>query len=133
MVPSPIDIKLSIERKGDEIISHLIFSNNSSNNIDLDTWAIFADKEIRNNYFEIMDEDNNKVKYTGMLIKRMFRPEDYIPIKPGEKISTSISINDVYKLVKGKKYTIRYFMYHPSSLEGDGLMVLESNKVKILY
>jgi hypothetical protein len=127
-----IDVQLAVEVKDEIVLAHLHFTNVSTEQIRLDTWAIFADKKIRNDYFKIFDEKNKEVDYTGMLVKRMFRPEDYIVFNAGEKIEASIEIQSVYELLKGKKYIINYFTYHPASLDR-GLIQLESNTVEFSY
>ena len=103
-----IDIHLTVEVKDDVVLAHLHFTNVSTEQIHLDTWAIFADKRIRNDYFKIFNEKNKIVDYTGMMVKRMFRPEDYMVFNFGDKIDTSIEIHSVYELLKGKKYIINY-------------------------
>lgn len=128
-----IDVHLTVEVKEDLVLAHLRFTNVSTENIHLDTWAIFADKKISNDYFKIVNEKNKEVDYTGMLVSRVFRPEDYIVFNAGDKIETSIDIHSVYELVKGKKYIINYVTYHPATLESGGLLQLESNKVEFRY
>ena len=133
MVNKSIGIHLSIEITDDIIFAHLLFSNDTNEDMHLDTWAIFEGNEMRNNYFNILDEKGEEVKYVGMLLKRMFNPEDFIVFHAGEKIKASIALNDVYRFVKGNKYSIKYSTYHPASLDEKGIMKLESNSVEINY
>lgn len=72
-------------------------------------------------------------KVSMHLVKRVFRPEDYIVFNTGDKIETIIDIHSVYELIKGNKYIINYFNYHPASLDVGGLLQLESNKVEFRY
>jgi predicted transcriptional regulator len=133
MHDKPIEVNLAIEIKGESVIAHLLFTNASEERIYLDTWAIFANNSIRNDYFKIVNGKNKAVDYTGMMVKRMFRKEDFIEFNAGDQIETSIDIHSTYKLIRGKKYTVNYFTYHPASLEDGGLIELESNKVEFQY
>jgi hypothetical protein len=129
----PIDIKLSIVIKNDDVIADVHFYNNSSNKVYLDSWTICLDNVLRKNIFSIAYDNDRRVVYSGMMVKRLVLPEDFIELKPGESIKTIITINKDYNLVKGKKYIIRYCASNPSYLGKQRLIDLLSNKVEITY
>ena len=128
-----VDIHLSIEVKDNLLLAHLLFYNNANDEVYLDNQTICLDGQTWRSVFIIINEKNKKVDYTGMLAKRVVVPEDFIPLKAGEKIETSVALNEVYKVIKGHKYTIQYSVYHPSYKDEGHLNKLESNKVEIIY
>ena len=133
MQTKTLDIHLSVEQSGDDIIAHLLFHNNGADNIYLDTWAISVGNIFVNDIFSIFDENNNSVLYSGMLARRDIVPEDFVELNPQEEIKTKITVNKGYELTKGKKYTIQYCANNPSYLGKQKLMDLLSNKVEIDY
>jgi hypothetical protein len=133
MQKKALNIYLSVEQSGDDIIAHLLFQNNGVDDIYLDTWAISVGNIFVNDLFSIFDENNNSVSYSGMLARRDVVPEDFVILNPQEEIKTKIYLNKGYKLTKGKKYTIRYCANNPSYLGKQHLMDLLSNKVEIFY
>jgi len=128
-----VDIHLIVEVKERGMLAHLVFLNNTNETLYLDTKTICANGQTRRNIFTIMDANNDKVKYTGIMEKRFVVPEDFIPINSGNKIETNINLNEVYKVNKGQKYFIQYSVYHPSYLDKQGLEKLESNIVEVFY
>jgi hypothetical protein len=128
-----IDVQLKIETRESELVAHLLFSNNSSGKIFLDTWTICSDDVFRREIFSITDENNNEVPYSGMMVKRDVLPEDFIVLNNGDKIETSITLNRGYKLIKGKKYIIQYQAFIPTFLKEQLLMEMQSNKVEVVY
>jgi hypothetical protein len=133
IISAPIDIKLSVEIQNKLLIVHLVFSNTSTFDIDLDRWAIFASNRIYNKYFQIKDATGQDVKYIGMMASRVFKKEDFIEFKSGTTIKTSIALNSAYKLTKGSLYSIKYYTYHQTSSDDPNLMILESNTVDVYY
>lgn len=133
METKKIDVQLSIEVNNEIMRAHLMFTNITHDKLYLDTWAIFVDNKATKDYFYITDEDNCIVKYVGKMVKRIFKAEDFIEIHAGEKISGYINLEKDYKLEKGKRYFIKYSTLHPASLNGTGIMKLESNTVEVVY
>lgn len=127
-----VDIQLEIEVNGNMMLAHLVFSNNTADKIYLDKKTICTSGKVRRNIFNITDEDNKAVIYTGMMEKRIVVPEDFIPFNAGEKIETSIVLNEIYKVNKGHKYIVQYSVYNPSYNKG-GINKMESNKVEVNY
>jgi hypothetical protein len=133
METSLIDIKLSIEKKDNSIVANLFFYNSSPEKLYLEKQTIYFDNEVRNNYFEIFDEKETEVDYTGIMAKRLISQEDFIELKPGESIKSSIPLDKYYELNKGSKYIIKYFAFNPSYLKEQSLMQMQSNPVEITY
>lgn len=132
-----LDIHLSVEQSGDDIIAHVLFRNNGGDMIYLDAWTICTRDVFTRNIFSICDMNNdnkdNRVLYNGMLVSRVVVPEDFVILHPLEEIKTRITVNKGYELVKGKKYAIRYCAHNPTYLGKQELMELWSNKVEIFY
>ena len=128
-----LDIHLSLEQSGDDIIAHVMFRNNGADTIYLDTWTICTRDVFTREAFSICDENNNRILYIGMMVKRVVVPEDFVVLNPQEEIKTNITVNKGYKLTKGKKYTIQYCAHNPTYLGKQPLMELWSNKEEIFY
>ncbi|HEX6427405.1 MAG TPA: hypothetical protein VF008_06945 [Niastella sp.] len=132
-----LDIHLSLEQSGDDIIAHVSFRNNGADKIYLDAWTICTRDVFTREAFSICDMNNdnkdNRVLYIGMMVKRVVVPEDFVILNPREEIKTRITVNKGYKLTKGKKYTIQYCAHNPSCPGKQDLMELWSNKVEIDY
>ncbi|WP_143774268.1 hypothetical protein [Niastella vici] len=133
MVKKFVDIHLTVDIITDLLLAHVQFLNNSDKEIYLDTKTICSDNRTTRSVFDITDEHQNKVKYKGVLVKRVVVPEDYISLKVGEKIEAQIVLNEVYKLEKGNKYNIQYSVFHPTYMDEAGFTKLESNKVEVSY
>lgn len=132
MSASFIDIELSLEKKDRIIIAHLLFVNNTSNNSYLDRQTICINGEFSRSVFSIIDDNGNKIRYKGEMIKRDVRPEDFIILEPSDSINTSIVLNEGYQLVAGEKYKIKYSVISPSYLEIQPIERTESNEVEII-
>jgi hypothetical protein len=128
-----IDVQLSVEVKDQAIFAHLVFTNNTTEQLNLDKYNICLDGKFRNNVFEITDEKGGEASYTGPMLKRKIRPEDFILLKKNEKVKVAVNLNDGYKLIKGRKYFVQYYAFNPGLLKDSPLMEMESNKVSILY
>lgn len=133
MVQKFVDIHLSVDLNKDLLLAHVLFLNNTDEEIYLDAKTICSDNITRRSVFEITDEHQNKAKYQGVLVKRVVVAEDYIPLKVGEKIEAVIVLNEVYKLEKGHKYNIQYAVFHPTYMNDAGFTKLESNMVEVNY
>ena len=128
-----VDIQLAVEINENEMLAHLVFVNNTNGMLYLDTKTICTNGQTRRNIFNITDEDSNKVKYTGIMEKRFVVPEDFVSINSGDKIETSIALNEVYKVTKGQKYFIQYSVYHPSYKNEQEINKFESNTVEVVF
>lgn len=128
-----INVNLSVEIKDQAVLAHLQFTNNTSDQLYLDKYNICLDGIFRNNVFEITEEKEKEAVYTGPMIKRKIRPEDFILLQKGENIKVTVNLNNGYKLIKGKRYIVQYYAFNPGLFEDSPLMEMESNKVAILY
>ena len=128
-----VDIDLTVVVKGNQIIGHLVFSNNTDERIFLERLTICYNSNIQNNLFKVLDKNNNRIDYKGVMRKRDISPEDFIAVYPGENIETNIELDKVYKVEKGKRYAIQYYAYNPSYKDKIGLTKLESNTVEVVY
>jgi hypothetical protein len=133
MLAKLLDINLSVSINESKIVAHLSFTNNTNKKIFLDKLTICYDDEIQNNLFKVIDSNNNRVGYKGVMVKRDVSSEDFIAVDPGEIIENNISLDEVYKVNKGNMYTIQYYAYNPSYMEESELMKLESNIVEVAY
>lgn len=127
-----IEVQLSVEIKNETVIAHLFFQNKSERIIYLNKQLIYDDGIVRNNYFEIIN-GNNEADYLGIMANCIKEPEEFVELGPGEKIDSSIPLNEYYGLIKGYKYSIQYSAFNPSFSEDQQLMHMESNKVEISY
>jgi len=128
-----IDIELLVSINENEFIANLVFKNNTDKRVFLDRLTICYNNKIENNLFKILDKNNDRVDYKGVMVKRDVSSEDFISINSGESIETNIALDEVYKVNKGNKYTIQYYAYNPSYKDISELTKLESNKVEVAY
>jgi hypothetical protein len=128
-----IDVHLSVEIKEEAMVAHLYFKNNSNKKVHLHKQTIYYNGEVRNNYFEIYNKDEEEMDYLGVMKNCTLRPEDFVELAPGEKLNSTIQLNDYYKIYKGDIYNVRYYAFNPSFLNQQQLMHMESNKVEITY
>lgn len=128
-----IDIQLAVESSEGSLVANMKFTNNSNSDMHLDKQTICIDNKTRRNIFNIIDEHNAEVGYTGAYVYRDVVPQDYIKLKSGEIIESRIVLDEVYKLSKGHKYIIQYSVFHPTYKDKSGFTLFESNKVEIVY
>jgi hypothetical protein len=133
MAEKLVDIDLSVNINNSELVAHLVFTNKTDKSVFLDRLTICYDNKIQNNLFKILDKNNERVDYKGVMVKRDVSSEDFITVNAGESIESNISLNEVYKVNKGNKYIIQYYAYNPAYLDISELTKLESNKVEIVY
>jgi hypothetical protein len=128
-----IEVQLSVEIKNETVIAHLFFQNKSERKIYLNKQLIYDDGIVRNNYFEITSNTNNEADYLGIMANCIRKPEEFVELKPDEKIHTSIQLNEYYELIKGCKYNVQYSAFNPSFSEDQELLEMQSNKVEMSY
>jgi hypothetical protein len=126
-------VNLSIEVIENDVIANVLFANNSTDYIYLDSCTICLDNVFRNNVFSIYDENGKLVSYSGPMVNRVVRPEDFIEVKSGESIKTKITVNKGYKLERGHKYIFQYLAYNPTYVDKQLIMGMMSNKVEMAY
>ena len=94
-----LDIRLSLEQIGSDIIAHVLFFNNTADIIYLDTWTICTKDVFTRNIFSICDENNTRILYSGMMVSRVVVPEDFVVLNPQEEIKTNITVNRLLRCV----------------------------------
>lgn len=128
-----IEIDLVIEALNDKLIANLKFKNVSMDPIYLDKHNVSLSYGLKSRLFDIYSENNNKVKYTGITIKRKFNKNDFIKLLPNESISTSVSLDDWYDFVDGtNSYTVKYDTDN-HSYENQNMFEMTSNVVHVKY
>lgn len=128
-----IEVHLTAEIKDEKVIAHLTFCNRSEKRVYLNKQTMYYDGEVRNDYLEVTGADNIKSDYLGVMANCIREPEEFVVLKPGEKINTSIPLSEFYKLVRGNKYRVQYNAFNPSFLKEQQLMEMQSNEVEIVY
>ena len=92
----------------DKIIVTFNIINKSENDFKFCCWQTPLEKKFTADYFEIIHNEV-KVKYIGNMIKR--KPptqDDFIILKPKEKISQKIELNKGYNINKTGEYQIKF-------------------------
>ena len=133
MEETSIVINLTVEQRENVLVAHLLFFNNSSIKYYLDKYTICYNGEFTREVFKIIDEKNNKLDYMGAMIKRKIKPEDFMPLDSGDSIKTRVILNNVYRLRRGRKYSIQYTVFNLDYLRVQEIMLIESNKVDVVY
>jgi hypothetical protein len=133
MVSSLIDVHLTVEIKYEKVIAYLIFSNKSEKRVYLNKQLIYYNGEVRNDYMEITGDSDVNPDYLGLMANCTREPDEFIILEPGEKVNSSIQLNDFYKLSKGNNYLIQYNAFNPSYSNEQQLMEMQSNKIEISY
>jgi hypothetical protein len=129
MEPITIHVQLTVDQT---FVAHLIFTNDTTEQLLLDKYTICLDGKFRNNVFEITDAKGKEVSYYGMMGKRVITKEDFIEFKPGDTVNVSVNLNDAYRL-EPNKYSIRYFAYNPGLSDDAPFVEMISNTVSIHY
>lgn len=108
------DINVTIETNKDvfhineTIIITYIITNNSDKEYKFCCWQTPLEKEFTADFFEIIHNEE-KVKYIGSMIKR--KPpaqDDFIILKPKEKISQKIELNKGYNINETGEFQIKF-------------------------
>jgi hypothetical protein len=133
MEEKQIDITLSIESKDGVLVAHLLFFNNTSKKYYLDKYTICYDGIFTRNVFTIIDERSKQIDYIGVRANRKVTVDDFIVLDVGESVKTRVVLNNGYGLKRGMKYHIQYSVYNLDYLRIQDIMLIESNKVEILY
>ncbi len=133
MKTKSVDINLSLEVINEEVMANVRFCNESDNIVYLDSWTLCMDDVFRGSVFSIAYDNDMRAMYSGMMVNRLVLPEHFIELGTGESINALITINKGYKLVKGKKYSIRFCAINPACPGKQQSMELWSNKVEIVY
>jgi hypothetical protein len=129
-----MDVHLSVEIKDDLLVAHLLFLNKSTQKMYLDGITLCSENKLEREVFTIVDEDGKRAPYTARMFKRTVTSEEFISLNVGEQLTTTVVLNNAYRLRKGNNYTIWYSAYNPQTLhDDDPLIKMESNKVEIAW
>ncbi|AEW03382.1 hypothetical protein A4D02_05010 [Niastella koreensis] len=128
-----VNIHLKVERSEESLVAHILFTNDSNEEVYLDKQTICLENKTHRSVFKIINEKRDKVHYKGVLVRRDVLPEDFIVLKVGDKIETEVVLNEVYEMAKNHKYSIQYSVFHPTYLDDAGFTILESNTIDVLY
>jgi hypothetical protein len=115
------------------LVAHLLFFNNTSKKYYLDKYTICYDGIFTRNVFTIIDERSKQIDYIGVRANRKVTVDDFIVLDVGESVKTRVVLNNGYGLKRGMKYHIQYSVYNLDYLRIQDIMLIESNKVEILY
>lgn len=129
----PLNATLNIKIQEQYVYADLEFRNETQSSLLVDKYKLALNGELTTRAFNIMDEDEKQVPYTGLLAKRIDAPENYIEIGVGESISVKVKLNDYYDLSpEPRKYKIQFCAFDP--FDGlDGMYEVCSNTVEIAY
>jgi hypothetical protein len=99
----------------------------------VDKYKLALDGKLTTRAFIITYEDEKKLPYKGLLIKRKEDPDNYVEIAAGDSISTTVKLNDYYEFSqKPQKYKVRFFAFDPFS-GLDEMYEINSNSVEINF
>lgn len=73
------------------------------------------------------------MRYTGISIKRKHDENDFIALLPGERLKTTVMLNEWYEFHIGRsEYSVSYEAFNPSYGE-QALFKMTSNKITTGY
>lgn len=101
--------QVQVDAGGGKVVVKLALENGSAAPVYVPK-ALFEDDQLFRREFEITDQATGaQVDYTGPMVKRgPFTRADYLPVKPGAKITHSIDITPSYDFKPGKTYVLSY-------------------------
>jgi len=108
IITTQLKMSKNIFKIGDTISIRFSVQNNTKTPFEFCYWQTPLEKEFTANCFEIIHK-GAVLDYNGKMVKR--KPptkEDYSILKPEERTTQSININDGYNLDKLGIYTIRF-------------------------
>ena len=126
-----VDLSLRV-KKDEPILARLQFSNRSSRPYELLSWLIFPGGRIDSkNYFGV-NVDGRPARYIGIMKKRRNpTAADYIAVKPGETLTSVVSLSDAYFINQPGILTVVYSAINPALVEGVPGDRLFSNTVSV--
>ena len=104
-------IDLVISKKGNDLIADLKFENTGKDSIKLLKWDLL-DQGVTNNYFLIVDGNNNILDYIGPMMKRgLPKDNDYIELNVGSRMTNEVILNRFYNFdVDSSEFSVRFFV-----------------------
>ena len=133
MSSNPVAVKLVVATSSATIAATLTYTNTSSENAFIEKINGCLDGHIDNNVFELT-ADNRRIDYTGILVKRRAPgPDDFVKLPPGEKLITTVRLEETYEFLPGSHtYRVVYSALH-SYPEHPGFIELKSNEEKFSF
>ena len=92
-----------------DTLVELTLCNKQERKYYLENRFVFSQDDIAIVGFKVM-KGGDKVPYTGITEKRLPSkfPDDYIEIKPGERVMLSALLNRYFDLMQGEEYLVTY-------------------------
>ena len=107
-ITTQLEMSKNTFQLGETISIRFSVQNNTKTPFEFCYWHTPLEKRFTANYFEIIHK-GTVLDYKGKMLKRKpATKEDYNILKPEEKTTQSININDAYNLDKLGIYTIRF-------------------------
>ena len=106
---SDVKQQLQVDAAGGKVLVTITAENASGKPVFVPK-AVYAAKQIMRREFVVKDmPGGTEVDYTGPMVKRgPFTKDDFVPLKPGQKLSHSIDITASYAFKPGHTYQIAY-------------------------
>ncbi len=133
MNANPVIVKLETELRSSDLVAILVFQNISMHSVFLDEYTVCLSDEPTNRLFNISDENGILLNYNGIQIKRKFNKNDFVELKAGALLRTSVILNDWYQFQEGEYiYSISYSGFnHP--YEEQEIFEMASNETVVKY
>lgn len=128
-----MSVTLHVTPNAGNLVASLTFKNTSKKPVHVDKYTAGLGKEQIGRLFEITDQNGKKLRYTGISIKRKHDENDFIALLPGERLRTTVMLNEWYEFHIGRsEYSVSYEAFNPSYGE-QALFKMTSNKITTGY
>ena len=130
---SALAVTLSLRvKKGEPVLARIQFFNQSNQPYKLLSWLTFPGGHIDSKSYLSVQVDGQFAPYIGIMKKRREpTAEDYMEVKPGETVTSIVSLGEAYAIGNGQMLTVTYNAINPGLAEdakGDPLI---SNTVSV--
>jgi len=107
LVSGQLDIKIGLYRADPPVVNFTISNPYPVPHVFLAWGTPF--EGVWTDMFDIRDEQNNRVDYIGMLVRRGEKPidEEYITVPAGGHLSVTVDLADNYEFLSVGKYVVR--------------------------
>jgi hypothetical protein len=129
---SSIQLTLQIRgADGGRVLADLRFTNSGTEPHALLSWLAFREGRIDADRF-LVGVNNIPAKYIGLTIKRRAPgPNDFIWLKAGESVESTVTLSDSYQIVGPGTLAVRYEGFNPSP-DQSRLDPIDSNTATML-
>jgi len=129
-MPQVIDIRLLINKNNENIIATLILLNPNQKSFFIEKSNVSLNGIMEKELFDIKTLDGDDVPYLGITIKRSpAGKEDYVEIKPKEKLTSNVNLSKYYDLSLSQSYVAKYSAFN-SFPDGSDIVELTSESVE---